>query len=200
MAHFSQDLTSLFAIELVTEHSTDHAGTATTTISNNVYCSIASHPRHRHQSVEEIRVQDYKDGRYGRKFFTYAVANLSPVHTSINIFHPLPQKTSPFTKVSSRLVPSLYVLHYVTTGKRRRKGSYRSRKTSPRSSQYTNNGSTAAVYVPPSWTSSLEPWMSMSFLCTPTSSANSSQMWVSRTVSQTPSSISYPNRHVSACV
>jgi hypothetical protein len=91
MARFIQDVSSPSFIERTTEASIDDAGKISTTIWKLLYCSITSHPKHQHQSVEEIRVQDYKAGRYGRKFSTYAVANLSPVFTSINIFHPRPQ-------------------------------------------------------------------------------------------------------------
>jgi hypothetical protein len=41
---------------------------------------VAIDEKYRHLSLEELRLRDYEAGRYGRKFSTYAVANLSTIH------------------------------------------------------------------------------------------------------------------------
>jgi hypothetical protein len=52
-------------------------------------CSVTIEQRFQHESLEEIRLQDYKAGRYGNTFSTYAAADMSWVND--NIIYPLPQ-------------------------------------------------------------------------------------------------------------
>lgn len=56
------------------------------------YFSITFDVKHQHQSFEEIRLQDYNAGRYGRKFSSYATANLSSVN--VGGTQPLPSLRS----------------------------------------------------------------------------------------------------------
>jgi hypothetical protein len=40
-------------------------------------CSVTIEQRFQHEYLEEIRLQDYKAGRYGNTFSTYAAADMS---------------------------------------------------------------------------------------------------------------------------
>jgi hypothetical protein len=59
------------------------------TCSGGCNYTVAIDERYRHQSLEEIRLEDYKAADYGREFFSYAVADLSSANASVT--HPLPQ-------------------------------------------------------------------------------------------------------------
>lgn len=80
MADSSQAPRSSFHVEQ--EQTTLATGAVVETTYVNSYCSITFDAEFQHQSFEEIRLQDYTAGRYGRKFSSYAVANLSSVNVA----------------------------------------------------------------------------------------------------------------------